>query len=138
MKILIIRTAENEKQTIGTGLVFDNLGRLLYQFASLELPYLANSRKISCIPVGNYKIVKRRSERYGTHFHIQDVAKRDLILMHVGNYHFNSSGCILVGREHKDINQDNLLDVVNSTVTMRDLLRICPENLELEIIKFNV
>lgn len=136
--MLIIRTKQNLKQTIGTGLIFDNLGHLLYQFSSLELPYLANSRYISCIPVGKYEMKKRRSERFGTHFHITDVTDRNLILMHIGNYHFNSSGCILVGSEHKDINSDGLLDVVNSTGTMFDILRICPENLELEIIKINV
>jgi hypothetical protein len=138
MKILIIRTSENTRQTIGTGLVFDNLGRLLYQFATLELPFLANARKISCIPPGTYKVDKRRSERFGSHFHITDVANRNLILMHVGNYHFNSTGCILVGREHKDINRDGLLDVVNSTVTMHDLVRICPLSFELEIINISV
>lgn len=135
MKILIVRTAENQHQTIGTGLVLDDNGVLLFQFATLELPFLGNRRLISCIPLGVYKIVKRRSERFGTHFHVLDVTNRTLILIHVGNYHRNSSGCILVGREHKHLDTDSCIDVADSRNTMNRLLALCSSELTLEILE---
>ena len=136
MKMLIIRSAANQHQTIGTGLIFDNLGRLLFEFQTIELPFLHNKVGISCIPSGNYKVVKRQSDRFGNHFHVKDVAGRSMILIHLGNYHRNSSGCILVGSEHKYLDNDNCLDVIDSRLTMKKLVDIMPSNFDLTITDF--
>ena len=47
---------------------------------------------------------------------------------------FNSTGCILVGSEFRDINHDGKLDVINSKRTLRKMLQILPEEFDLHII----
>lgn len=138
MKMLIIRTAKNEFQTIGTGLILDGCGQTLFDFRTLELAYKNNMREISSIPAGRYKVEKRVSVKHGSHFHVLEVNGRTLILIHVGNYHMNTKGCILVGSEHKYLNTDKNLDVANSLQTMQKLNTILPLNFDLEIVEINV
>ena len=132
--MLIIRSAMNQHQTIGTGLIFDNLGRMLFEFQTLELPFLQNKKGVSCIPSGKYQIEKRQSDKFGSHFHVKDVEGRSMILIHLGNYHSNTSGCILVGSEHKYLDNDNCLDVVDSRMTMKKLVEIMPTRFQLVVI----
>lgn len=136
MRMLIIRSAMNQDQTIGTGLAFDNLGRMLFEFQTLELPFLQNAKGISSIPEGRYIVEKRQSERFGSHFHVKDVQERSMILIHIGNYHRNTSGCILVGSEHKYLDKDHCLDVVDSRTTMKKLVEIFPTRFALTIINY--
>ena len=138
MKMLIIRTTENDFQTIGTGLILDESGQTLFSFRTLELPYKKNMREISSIPTGKYRVEKRISIKYGSHFHVLGVSGRTLILIHVGNYHINTKGCILVGSEHKHLNTDKNLDVANSLQVMKELNTILPLNFDLEIVEINV
>ena len=138
MKMLIIRTAQNDFQTIGTGLILDESGQTLFGFRTLELPFRNNMREISSIPTGKYRVEKRTSVKYGSHFHVLGVSGRILILIHVGNYHMNTKGCILVGSEHKYLNTDKNLDVANSLQTMQKLNTILPLNFDLEIAEINV
>lgn len=138
MKMLIIRTAQNDFQTIGTGLILDNSGQTLFDFRTLELAFRNNMREISSIPSGKYRVEKRTSVKYGSHFHVLGVSGRTLILIHVGNYHINTKGCILVGREHKHLNTDKNLDVANSLQTMKKLNTILPLNFDLEIVEIKV
>lgn len=133
--MIIIRTRETQKQTIGQGFVIDESGQTLYSFNSLELPFEDNKKQISCIPAGIYKVVKRNSEKSGRHFEIKDVEDRSLILMHVGNYHNQTKGCILVGNGFKYLNGDNELDIINSLKTMQILLTISPVYFFLKIIE---
>lgn len=135
MEMIIIRTAETKHQTIGQGMLVDESGQKNFDFCTLELPFLGNQKLISCIPLGSYRVVKRRSDKFGTHFHVLDVQNRTLILIHVGNYHVNSTGCILVGSEHKYLNNDSELDVANSLGTMKKLLELLPATFNLTIMK---
>ncbi|MBK7426518.1 MAG: hypothetical protein IPI60_05520 [Saprospiraceae bacterium] len=52
---------------------------------TIELPWLANKRRISCIPEGRYQLVKRYSRRFKWHIELLNVPNRDLILMHAAN-----------------------------------------------------
>ncbi len=133
--MLIIRTAQNEVQTIGHALILDNSGQRLETFTTLELPFINNFRKISCIPPGEYKVKKRFSKKFGNHFHVLDVKGRDFILIHKGNYYTQTKGCILLGREHKYINNDNVLDVSQSAYSMALLNRIAPIYFTLKIVE---
>ena len=135
MRMLIIRSAQNQHQTIGTGLAFDTLGRMCFEFQTLELPFLQNKKGVSSIPAGKYLVEKRQSDRFGCHFHVKDVDNRSMILIHLGNYHTNTSGCILVGSEHKYLNTDSCLDVVDSRTTMKKLVEIFPSRFSLTIIE---
>jgi len=64
---------------------------------TLERPWAANIKNISCIPDGNYKGRKYTSKRHGKTLKIVDVINRTGILFHVGNTFRDSSGCILLG-----------------------------------------
>ena len=133
MDLIITRYGKSDKQTIGSGYVVNTEGFIDYEFCTLELPWLNNKRKISCIPVGEYKVKKRWSKRFKNHFHIQDVDSRKWILIHKGNYHTDILGCILVGDDLGYINSDEEIDVKNSKDTMDILLSKLPNEFTLKI-----
>jgi hypothetical protein len=64
---------------------------------TLELAWKDNQRRKSCIPEGNYDLVNRQSSKFGKHYWVKDVPGRSAILVHVGNFPKDTSGCILVG-----------------------------------------
>jgi hypothetical protein len=94
----------------------------VFDCKGLELPWRNNERKVSCIPEGAYKLVRRNSPRFGDHFHVLDVPNRTFILIHHGNYTSDIEGCLLVGSRHQDINGDGIMDVTASRFTMAKLL----------------
>lgn len=122
-----------DKQINGIMFVEKDNEKVFHCF-TLELPDKQNQKKVSHIPPGTYKVVKRNSPKYGNHFHILDVPNRDLILIHQGNYYTQIEGCILVGDNITDINNDKVLDVTNSVATMKKLLDLLPNNFEIQII----
>jgi hypothetical protein len=131
MKITIKRTMQDEHQSLGDLTISGDA----FSCKTLELPWLENQSNVSCVPEGNYVVKKRNSEKYGDHFHLQDVPNRTYILIHHGNYKRDVKGCILVGKEHLDIDSDGHNDVTSSKNTMKDLNSILPDEFELEIIK---
>ena len=52
---------------------------------TIELPWLNNQQKISCIPEGRYELEKIYSEKFGWHLHLLNVKGRDGILIHAAN-----------------------------------------------------
>jgi hypothetical protein len=131
MKAEIVRTYQ-PKQTIGE-LLIDGT-----EFCkTLELKWLDNTRNKSCIPEGTYKVVKRlaHEKRKYNHFHVLNVPDRSYILIHTGNYSRQILGCILVGDKHVDMDKDGLVDVANSTVTLKKLYELMPDEFELTIRK---
>lgn len=118
--------------TIGD-LTVNDKGKVMFTCKTLELPWLNNMRKVSCIPEGKYTVVERTSEKYGRHFHITSVPNRSFILIHAGNFTKEILGCVLVGKKHTDINKDGITDVTDSRDTMADLLRILPEKFVINI-----
>ena len=114
----------------------------LFEFNTIELPLFTVPLKpnyvcTNCIPEGVYKVTKIFSPTKGKCFHVHDVEGRTAILIHKGNYatgrKVDTEGCILVGNQLKDINNDGELDVVNSTVTLTKLLEILPNEFKLII-----
>lgn len=62
---------------------------------SIELPWLDNMPRKSCIPEGTYPLVKRTSKKYGRHILVTDVPERSLILIHPANDALKElAGCI--------------------------------------------
>jgi hypothetical protein len=116
MKAQLYRTLLQPEQTLGE-LQIDN-----FKCYTLELGWNNNEKRKSCIPDGTYRVVKHKSPKFGLTFWIKDVPNRDAILIHAGNFHRHTLGCVLVGDNHRDTNGDGLLDVVNSKKTMEKLL----------------
>ncbi len=129
---------EDPKQTEGVLYLRDNEGTLLFECVTLELPWLDNKRRISSIPAGKYPVRFRSAKESPSlnydHIHIYNVPNRSYILVHSGNYNWHVQGCVLVGKEHRDINKDGLLDVTNSKATMAALMKNIPKGTELDVI----
>ena len=73
---------------------------------TLELPWRNNQSNISCIPEGEYEVVKRYSPSFKKEtYWIKDVPNRSYILIHAANFagdtskgwHTNLQGCIGLG-----------------------------------------
>lgn len=53
--------------------------------SSIELPWLDNHRRVSCIPEGRYELRRRFTEKHRHHLVVMDVSGRDAILIHPAN-----------------------------------------------------
>jgi len=113
-----------------------------YKCKTLELKWLNNERRISCVPEGTYSCSKEIHAKFGKVFRLQNVPGRDGILVHFGNYagSFNpktstpdSLGCILVGKAFADIDKDGICDITASKTTMDELYTLMPTKFDLEI-----
>jgi len=132
-KLVIKRISDDGKQTLGRATLYDCTAKV-FEFVTLEPAWENNEKRISCIPAGTYKVLPRISAKYNYHFHVQDVDGRSSILLHVGNYRKDSTGCILVGKTFADINKDGEMDITASKVTLEKLLYFAPEGFTLEIV----
>ena len=86
---------------------------------SLELPWHDNKPKISCIPVGTYKMRWSMSARFKKMmWEVLAVPGRAGIRIHAGNYAgdklSDSLGCILPCLKWADINADGVIDGTGS------------------------
>ncbi|MEA3426820.1 MAG: DUF5675 family protein [Bacteroidota bacterium] len=62
---------------------------------TIELPWLQNAPQRSCIPEGQYQLVKRYSQKFHWHLHLIDVPGREWILIHpANNALLELKGCI--------------------------------------------
>ncbi|MBW6464835.1 MAG: hypothetical protein K0B84_11735 [Firmicutes bacterium] len=109
-------------------------GDVVYQAASLELPWNGNRRQVSCIPAGSYTVSKVFSPKFGAGtFSVNSVPGRSKILIHQGNYTREIEGCILLGEKFADIDNDKITDVTSSQAAVKALKKLV-DNFELEII----
>jgi hypothetical protein len=136
MRIEIQRTYKTTS-TIGEGTVYDDSNEPVFTFKSLELPWKDNERKVSCIPEGDYLVEKMppTQKRKYQYFWVKDVPGRDSILFHPGNYTRQILGCILPGEEHVDIDKDGIIDITNTTATLKVLTALMPQKFKLTIRK---
>lgn len=62
---------------------------------TIELPWLDNKQRVSCIPEGRYELTKRYSPKFGHHLLVNEVKGRELILIHPANDAIKElKGCI--------------------------------------------
>lgn len=137
MKAVLIRmkALSNHLQTCGRFILLNDDGDVVDQAASLELPWKANLRNISCITEGNYSVTKVNSPKFGPGtFSVNNVKGRSHILFHAGNYTRDIEGCILLGERFTDIDSDGITDVTNSSDTIERLKGLV-EDFELSIIQ---
>lgn len=123
--------------TTGKGYVFNEKHELVFEFVTLELPWKENERNISCIPEGEYLVKKMHptAKRKYQYFWVQDVPGRDSILFHPGNYTHQIRGCILPGDNFADLDRDDIIDVTNTTATLKILTALMPEKFKLIVEK---
>lgn len=122
---------DSPKQTEGILYLFDK-NKTIFECKTLELPWVNNNRRVSCIPAGKYKAIKHVSPKFGNCLWLKDVPNRSEILIHPANYVRQLLGCIAVGSKHIDINRDGLMDVADSKKTVNKLLDLI-EGKEIEV-----
>ncbi len=134
MKRLVLnRLQKLDDRTLGRLCVFSDL-ELEATFATLELPWRNNEKGNSCILSAFYTVEPRTSPKYGKHLLVNGTAPRELILLHQGNFPKDTAGCILVGSDFSDIDQDKKLEITNSKRAMQKLVKLVTEPAELIIL----
>lgn len=119
------RLENDDKQTLGALLIYVGTDKV-FECKTIELAWKDNKPFDSCIPEGDYIVRQRHSDDYGQHWHLQEVGGRSLILIHHGNFHRDTDGCICVGRDYYDIDMDGYRDVTSSRLTMRAMNNALP------------
>src|SRR5690348_6385278 len=134
MRIEVKRTYHSHCTT-GDGAVYNPEGDKVFEFKTLELPWKDNAHNISCIPEGEYLVLKMppTAKRKYEYFWVQNVPDRDSILWHPGNYTSQIRGCLLPGESHTDMNADGIIDITNTTATLKILTALMPEKFKLTI-----
>lgn len=134
MKRLVLnRLQKLDDRTLGRLCVFNGLN-LEATFATLELPFRNNEKSNSCILSAFYTVEPRRSDKFGDHLLVNGTAPREMILLHYGNYPKDSTGCILIGSDFGDLDQDHKLEITNSKRAMQKLVKLVTERAELIIL----
>lgn len=117
---------------------------------TMELPWKDNQRSISCIPEGDYVVSKEppiskddptteedesggRKPRPYWHFRLHNVPGRSGVLVHLITYVKDLRGCIGVGLRFADINEDEVLDMLDSTKALNTLINTMPDKFILRI-----
>lgn len=118
------RLEYSDKQTLGKLSVY-LFNDWLFDLYTLEQEWSNNEISDSCIIPGNYIVSPANSSKHGKCFEVLNVENRTKILFHVLNYYFQSQGCIGVGLEQGDINDDGYKDLKRSSDAMNDLIEEC-------------
>jgi len=133
MQIIIDRTDQNDIQTIGLLRLYTEAELVKFSCKTLELPWRDNQRRLSCIPAGRYQALRHECPRFGNSIWINGVPGRTGILLRSHKYDNDTLNGILVGREFKNRNGNEQLDVTYSRATMNRLYDYCPISVEILI-----
>ncbi len=117
MELTLVRTKYTTSGTFGYIVLPD--GTKLY---SCEREWANNGPRNSCIPIGKYKVLWRPSPRFGQAYRLQNVPKRDAILIHAANYPSELQGCIALGLSYSNY------AVWNSRAAISKLISITEKN----------
>lgn len=124
MQAILTRFRSSEQGTLGTLFIPE----VNFSCYTIELPWLDNKPRISCIPIGEYKVIPYSSAKFGQTYLLLGVPNRTGILIHTGNlagdkskgYITHSQGCILVGKKTGLISgQKAVLFSVSAMVELR-------------------
>jgi hypothetical protein len=126
-QLRLVRVSEYNGATLGVLCIDD-----MPEFVTLEDAWRDNERRISCIPVGRYKILPRVSPKFGKTWQVMDVVERDHILFHAGNTHKDTHGCILLGMQFGTIGNESA--ILASKSAFHRFLDLMASSLEAELI----
>lgn len=119
----LVRVTEYNGATMGV-LCIDGSPEVV----TLEDAWRDNEKQISCIPVGRYKLKLHRSPRFGLTYQVMDVPERSHILIHAGNTHKDTHGCILLGLQYgKSGNETAILASKSAFLKFMELMGNTPE-----------
>lgn len=105
---------------------------------TLELPWLANAKGKSCVPVGTYSMEWSYSPAFRRNtWRLLDVPGRDGILIHAANYTRQLKGCIAPCMDHGDIDKDGVIDGVSSGKAL-DLLEDALRRYQKAVVRLDI
>jgi len=117
--IIIYRYWQNKNQTLGACTVLSEDNTPLFSGLSLERGWRDNEQGVSCVPLGEYKLVLEKSPRFDKMlWELKNVPNRSECKFHSSNYWYQLNGCIALGRNSLDINKDGYTDITASKSTM--------------------
>lgn len=131
---IVIKRTYSPKVTTGCAELWSD-GRLVFEFATVELPWVDNRVGKSCIPEGTYKAKKHIAPSKGNSIWLQDVPGRSEILIHTANFVRELRGCIAPGYSHKDIDNDGVIDVTESRKCMNYIYLLSAKDVTVDITK---
>ena len=119
-RIELIRTSQNDKQTLGILTVYDENNLPIYSGISLERGWLDIQKNTSCVPLGIYDIVLEYSPRFNMDlWELKGVPTRSECKIHSANYWYELNGCISLGVKLVDMDRDGYYDVTSSKNSVR-------------------
>lgn len=127
MRLRLVRVTEFNGATMGVLCIND-----APEFVTLEEAWRDNERNVSCIPVGRYKVALVNSPSRGIVYKVLDVPQRDHILIHAGNTHKDTQGCILLGVQFGRLGSENA--ILASRVAMKQFMQIMKGVQEAELL----
>ncbi len=121
MKTIIVNRDEvSPEQAMGVTYVADEACNLIFKAESIERGWLDNKKRVSCIPIGHYTARLEWSNKFKKMlWEIYGVPNRSECKFHAANYSRQLNGCIALGQNRRDIDNDGLKDVTSSKVTMK-------------------
>ena len=129
--------------TLGRLTCTRNDGETVFSCRTIELPDRNNETRRSRIPNGRYvaEVVTSSPAFDYPHVWIHDegrvyAAGRGGIKVHVANFARQLEGCVGVGREFVDLDEDGLVDVTDSEATLKELVDVMPKKTELHVRSF--
>ena len=99
---------------------------------TLEDPWKDNKVGESCIPAEKYKCTPHNGTKYKEVWVLNNVPGRSAILIHAGNTHKDTRGCILVGESFYNYTS-SVLGVGSSRKTLEMLRGALPEQFNLDV-----
>lgn len=118
--VIVIRDWQDRNQSLGVCYVKDQHGNVLFKSESLERGWRDNQNNVSCIPGGTYDLKLEWSPRFRKElWEIYGVPNRRECKFHAANYWFELNGCIALGNNRTDINDDGYKDITASRPTMK-------------------
>lgn len=112
MHLRLVRVAEHKDATLGV-LCLDGHP----MFVTLEDKWRDNERNVSCIPKGSYIVALHKSPKFGKCYQVVNVPNRSDILIHAGNTHVDTQGCILLGMMYGSMGTANAILSSRTAVT---------------------
>jgi len=97
--MVIKRIALSQDWTLG---VILSEGKIPFAL-TMERPWLNNQKSVSCIPKGEYTCKRVVKPKHGSCFEVTNVPNRTDILIHKGNFVWDSEGCIILGENYQDV-----------------------------------
>ncbi len=120
------RIAENKDGTFG---VLIKGGMPLC--VTLEDKWVNNKRNVSCVPEGEYLVEKYSGTKYKDVWMIMNVPDRSAILIHAGNTHENTEGCVLCAKKYGKLG--GIGAILDSRNAIKMLRRELPDRFKLII-----